>query len=913
MPDPVLPNPAHRSPPPTGRCRGAALLLLGLALAVVCLPLRAATPWENRAYEVVLKLFEDGIYELAAREAEEFMRRYPGSEKESEVALVRAQAQIALKRFDQAILVLTQRLPEAGSLADEYTFWLAEARLQQGELSAAADAFAALARDHPESRRRFEASYAEALARFRQGDFPRAIQRLRDPDGPFQSCAAEAPEEEWVLRGMLLLGEALLRQREYAAAETALESIAERNLPAALDWQRSYLLSSVQFADGRIEPALAHVTNLWTVATNVVRPDLLAEAAVLEGQIHEQLGDLEAAVRAYERNFSPRIPRAWRQAALQRLIDIGLNAGRDAETAARLVQFVQRHPNDELLDLARFTLGELRLAEYRSTRAAGEPALERLDQARLEFERVVRDFPQSPLASRAWLNLGWCHWIAEPPRLAPAAEAFRAAAERLPRSLPQVEARLKWADCQFRLGDPASAMTNYWMVATNYLDLDGLATNTVAQALYQVVRAGVEIGDLPGAAAGWNRLLATAPEAELSRRAPLLLGEAYNRLGNPAAARAVYRDFLERFTNSTRIPEARLGLARTYERARELPSAIEAYQQWLAAYSNQPAIAADLTAQVSFDLARLKLLTDPTTNGVVLLASFIEAFPTNVNVALAQYLLGERHFRQGDFGRAELHFLDRSLSRPDPARLGQLPYQARLMAGRAAVARQSYRIAREHFDWIITNGPLHVADSPISPGVAAQAYLLRGDTFLAEPPRPGSNPLDSFGEAITAYAKVAEQFPTNELAPLAWGRIGDCQLQLATQDPRRYLLAAEAYRRVINSGASASARSMAEVGLAVVFEKQTPALPEASQADSRNQALSHYLEVFYGKNLRDGETADPYWVKRAGLAAIDLAESLQRQDLAIGLCQRLMTELPPLRPRLEKRVSQLQASLPSAR
>lgn len=883
-------------------------LLLGLgALAFTGPLLRAATPWENRAYEVVLKLFEDGINELAAPEAEAFLQRYPGSEKTPEIALVAAQADLALSRPDEAISVLTRYRDAAGDQEDEFLFWLAEARFRKGALPAAARDFGELLARFPQSPRRFEAAYQQAYAMFQQGDFAGTAKLLQAPEGAFQQRLKEAPDNEWVLRSTLLLAETLWRQREFPAAAKTLELLADRSLPAGLDWQRHYLLANIQLDAGQPQRAMSHVTNFWTVATNVVRRDLLAQAAVLEARIQEALQQPEAAVTAYERNLAPNIPRAWRQAALQRLIDLGLANGRSNETAARLERFIQQSPKDELLDLARLTLGEIRLAAFRAGIQAGAPPTNLLAQARLQFERLTRDLPQSPLAGRAWLDLGWCHWHAVPPDWAAAARAFQSAAERLPHSQLQLEARLKWADCQFKTRRFTGALSNYWLVATNYADLEALTTNTVVQALYQAVQCGVETGDLAAAAEASSRLSATAPLAEVTERAQLLLGRAYERQGQAGAAKMVFTDFLRRHTNSALIPEARLGLARAYERSGEIATAIKNYRDWLRDHAGQQGPATNLVPQVTFDLARLTLRTDPGTNGVVLLSNFAKEFAQDPNAPLAEYLLGEHYFRQGDYGKAELHFLDPRLARPGDPRLGELPWRARLMAGRAAVARQSYRSARDHFDWIITNGPLYSASSPVPVSVAAEAYLLRGDTFLNEPPPEGNRPLERFGQALIAYSKVAQHFPTNELAPLAWGRIGDCQLQLATQDPRRYQAAADAYRQVMDSTAPVAQRSLAEIGLAATLEKQAPHMPEAMRPDLHKQALDHYLRVFYAKNLRDGELPEAYWVKRAGLAAADLAESLGRTELAIGLCQRLIQELPPLRSRLETRIARLRA------
>lgn len=889
---------------------GLGLLLLLVLLPATSSPARAATPWERTAYEVVQKLFEDGIYELASREAADFLVRYPGSDRVPEATLILAQAYLQLDRYDDAARVLQEHQAQAGTKADEFAFWLAEARFQQRDLAAAARGFATVNASFPESPRRFEACFREAFAHSEGGDFASTVERLQAPDGSYQRLKEQAPDDAWILRCGLLLAESLWRQGNYTRAEETLNGLADRTLPAGLEWQRQFLLANVKLGAQRPEEALAHTTNFWTVATNVVRSDLLADAAMLEGRIEEELKDPVAAISAYERNLADSLPIDRRRAALQRLIDVGLNTGRRDETAARLTQFIAQHPNDELLDLARFTLGDLRLETFQGGRAAGTPDTNLLEQARSQFARLTTDLPQSPLAGRAALKLGWCLWDAQPPRFAEAVEAFQSASERLPRGLPQVEARLKWADSQFRAGDFGGAMTNYWVVATNYVDLPDLPAGSVTQALHQVVQCGVAMGNLASASAGLARLQAVDPDSDLTQRAGLLLGHAFERQGNAEASRAVFTDFIRRHTNSVWLPEAQLGLARADDRGQDWKGAIQAYGDWLNLYTNVAGVPTNLVSQAVFDLARLTLQRTPGTNGVQLLSQFTVEFPGDPNVPLAQYLLGEHYFREGDYFKAERLFYDGSRSQPLPGNPGELPYRARLMAGRAAVARQSFRNAREHFDWVITNGPAYRTESPAPVSVTAEAYLLRGDTFLNEDRTDSPDPLFSFGEAITAYRKVIQLAPTNEVAAIAWGRIGDCSLQLATQDPVRYQDAANAYRQVMSSMVDVSLRSMAEIRLAIVLEKQAPQRPEAVRPDLENQALDHYLEVFYARNRRDGELPDPYWMKQAGLAAIDLAARLQRTELAIGICQRMMNDLPPLRARMEKRIEQLRAAKP---
>ena len=410
---------------------------------------------------------------------------------------------------------------------------------------------------------------------------------------------------------------------------------------------------------------------------------------------------------------------------------------------------------------------------------------------------------------------------------------------------------------------------------------------------------------MPAASAAALRLTGTPGSGDLAERAEILLAQAYSAAGQPELARAQYEGFLQRHTNSTRIPDVRLAIARAFEQRGDNGAALSAYASWLANYTNQP-VATGLVAQATFDLARVTHRVNPDTASVALLTNFIARFPGDPRAPLAQYLVAEQWFNQGEFARAELAFQDK-LFDPAAARPGdELPFRARLMAGKAAVYRQGWQSAREHFDWLITNGPLVVVSSKVPVPVVAEAYIFRGDLFTLEPRGTDADPLAGYAEAINAFAKVAERFPTNELAPRAWGRIGDCHLQLASADPKRYPAAAEAYQRVIESPAGPGVRSMAEVALGLVLEKQAPLKPLAEQPGLFESAMSHYLSVFYGRNLRAGEEPDPAWLRQAGLKAAELAETLKQWDVAIGLYRRLITELPPLAPRFERKILDLE-------
>jgi hypothetical protein len=117
--------------------------------------------------------------------------------------------------------------------------------------------------------------------------------------------------------------------------------------------------------------------------------------------------------------------------------------------------------------------------------------------------------------------------------------------------------------------------------------------------------------------------------------------------------------------------------------------------------------------------------------------------------------------------------------------------------------------------------------------------------------------------------------------------------------------------------ASVSARSQAEVGLGSTLEKKGEGLEKQTDAKAVverqhlfDEAMNHYLDVLYEKNLREGEEAEPVWIGKAGIEAGRLAEQLKNWDKAVNIYSSLMDRLPVLRPVLEKKIDRARANLP---
>src|SRR6266850_2784564 len=360
-----------RTPKPRGisaawGCPGAAVtvtLLFWLVLATIARA-QAPDPSEATAFNAAARAFRNMIYERARNEFREFVQKFPNSPKAPEALLLQARAALELGDSKAAVSILTTNLPNAGIFAEDYHYWLGEVQLQTGNHRAAANSFARLLKDFPETPRALEASYNQALAHFNLREWDRVIELLQKPETPFQKLAVSRPDDDLVVGSYLLLAEALMEKGGLADAEKILGGLPAARLAADLKWQREYLLCRIQLGEGRLQSALGASSNLVALADSTALPKRRAESVALLGGILQQLNDLSGAAAAYEQNLRKEIPAERRRQALLKIVEITLAQDSVDLAAQRLEKLLVEHPGEAGSDFAMVTLGELRLKQH---------------------------------------------------------------------------------------------------------------------------------------------------------------------------------------------------------------------------------------------------------------------------------------------------------------------------------------------------------------------------------------------------------------------------------------------------------------------------------------------------------------------------------------------------------------------
>jgi TolA-binding protein len=864
-------------------------LLILLALSTGGERSFAASAREDRAYAAAVTAFQDGMWSRAETEFAQFVQKYPKSGRRAEVVLLQAEAEFKQGKLPQAIALLTARQAGAGDLADQYVYWIGEAQFQGGDLPAAAKTFVSLTRDFPESSLRLRAVVEAAAALAQTNEWPQVVSLLEETNSVFQRAAQMDSGNELVSRGQLLLARAKFAQNDFTGAAAVLESLNSQTLKPELDWQRAYLLHQVKLAAGDTNAALAVTTNLVQIAQLEKNDVLRAESMALRAHVLEQLGQKAEAVAAYQEILKLNPPVERQRQAILKMAELAIALDRFSDAEDSLQKFLAQFPASAAADVALLTLGELHLKDYAASRFAGA-ATNHLQEAQARFNQFLGAFTNSPLAGRVYLDRGWCLWLDHQTKASLA--DFQKAAKLLPPSEDLAVARFKTGDAMFALTNYTGALENYRAVLDDFTNFPVVMQTLGDHALYQMLRANLELKDVAGASSAMARILKLYPASDLADNSLLLVGEGLADSRQPAAARALFQKFVETSPNSPLRPQVELAVARTYEREQDWPSAIGQYENWRTDFPTNA-----LRPQADYALARANFQAGNETNALVLFTNFVAQFPTHDLAPLAQYWVAEHYFRLGgtNYVAAERNY--KMLYQNTNWQSSPLIYQARLMAGRAAMGLPSYNDAIDHFKTL-------TSDTNCPPDLNAQALFAYGSALMQQDATDTNNPLANFQLATNVFNQICQLYPTNEPGVLAWNEIGDCDLQLGAFDA-----ATNAYAQVFNSPfANISARSRAQIGFGIALEKKAALATGTNQTALLQLALDNYLDVFdtgVGENLREGEVADPFWVKKAGLQALPLAEALGVADP-----EKFFDHLEWLFPQLKDWFEKKKAALP---
>jgi outer membrane protein assembly factor BamD (BamD/ComL family) len=848
---------------------------------------------EYLAYAAAVAPFQDEMWSRAATNLLQFINKHPNATNVPEAVLMLAQAEYYQGEFAAAIATLNQHRAGAESFADQYAYWTGEAQFAGSNFLAAADTLASIPRDFPKSplQIRLTATVAAAAAWAQLGDWRRHDALLDNPDGVFQQAAQEDPASKPVLAGQLSRENSRYQQRDYSGvlAVYALLTNQWQSLDQDQQCQAAYLDHLAGMELGNYAVALAAATNLVQIARTPTNQDWLATAWAAQGAALKSLGRTNGAVQAYEQNLSAGVPEKDQRAAILAISALAMAQADLTNAESKLETFLDQFTNSPESELALLTLGELQLKIYTATSATNQ-----LASAQTHFDQFIGAFTNSPLAGKAHLDRGWCEWLGGDTNASLA--DFQTAAQATGLSPEDLAvARFKTGDAMFALTNYAGAVENYQAVLDDFDAFPKVAADLGDRALYQILRADLELKDATGADQAADQLLKKFPTSELADNSLLLAGEGFSDFGLPDKAREVFRQFVRQYPGSPLRPQMELAMARTFEIQGDWPAAITNYENWLENYPTN-----DLLPQVQYALGRANYHAGRETNAFGILLNFVARFPTNRLAPLAQWWVADHFYRLGGTNLVTAEQCYELIFQTPAWKNSGLVYPAQLMAARAAIGRQDLPDAANYLTKLLAD---LLADTNSPSDLKTQTRLAYGGVLMQMDSPDTNRPAANFELATNVFTQIIQDNPTNESGALAWCELAKCEMQMLNYDA-----ATNAFAQVFDSPyADVSARSEAETGFGLVLEKIAGTLTGTNRNDVLRLARDSYLDVFYtwtGENLHGGKFADPFWVRKAGLLALPLVEKL-----GMGDPDRFIDQMEALFPQSKDSLEKKRASL----
>ncbi len=768
---------------------------------------------------------------LAARDyrsaAEEFARvsgKVHDDGIRAEAELRSAGATLLMGAPDSAIALLHGVVERhtGTDVAARAQFLIGEALLGQGRYAEAIVALNEVLTNY------FQHSVA-AAAQYRVGRALDALGRQADATGTYQAVVSGYPLEPEAPAAAYLAGVGLLAQNRYLAAVPYFQLVLDRyasasdsskqmavitperrelidaslcllelsyhrtgNLgqlagaphlllhkmpPSRSPWRAYALLidADASASQGRFDEAQATLQTLMTEY-----PDLPvgASATKLLAWTYARQGQDSLAISTEERLVARYGARGDSAVVSGAVLDIAHNQFNEKhyrEAARTYEQFLKTYPAHPAKLLAR---NQAALCYVRLNRAG-----DAVDQ----WEAIVRDSADAPLAEKAWARAGDIYFQAQ--KYADAKRCYQGLLEHFSGTEGAALAMLRLAQCEYNAEHDEEALKAFSAVTARFPGspyakeaargqelalyrlgqsakgpevlarlVDQYPTSAfAADALFQIAKRQYEEKHWAEAADSFRRVVSQFPGYSAADQAQFLLADAHARAGHADDARLAYEQFLSFFPQSTlrSTVEFRLGVQQ-FEAKQYAPAAVS-FTRVLA-----ESAAADVRSASRYNLALCQRLMGDTQSARAALEQYRADYPGDARAAEIAYQLGDMAESAGQTADAAKEY-EAGLAQKCPP---------------AMEAELAFRLGRCRETQNDTDGALHAYQRAAACPDRSQAFRLSALARCAaiyESRR-------EFGKALAAYRDIAQNTRDKDVAQAAAGRAS--QLESSTKHKR---------------------------------------------------------------------------------------------------------------------------------
>jgi len=243
---------------------------------------------ETEDFIVIKKSFEDGFYKISANQLNDFIKKYPKSDKIPEAHLLLGISFYHLEKYDRAAFELEYLINSAsGSFyEDEILYWFGEIYLKRLDFQASLESFQTLIDKFPNSKFLKHAYYSKGFCLFNQRDYTRALEVFEEflkifPDSPllqdvkfmraeslfnlkryeeslnkFDEFAGEFPVSKYTLQCYLRKGDIYHNTGKYEMARSFYQKVISTQPRTRFVMYATYGLAQTYFKQKKIQRGL---------------------------------------------------------------------------------------------------------------------------------------------------------------------------------------------------------------------------------------------------------------------------------------------------------------------------------------------------------------------------------------------------------------------------------------------------------------------------------------------------------------------------------------------------------------------------------------------------------------------------------------------------------------------------------
>lgn len=773
---------------------------------------------------------EDGFAERAEA-AFRTCLRIPGVTESTAVAARQGLLQALLEQ--EKYTALTENLEQwevTGVITEETgAYWRAMVHYRQAQYAESVATLEAASNVFADSRMGAVALRLLGGARLKSGDIAGAINAFSDyasqhPGGDDQSCN----RLDW--------GKALLFQEKLQQAIAVLQPVMLDEEAGHLAAEARYWIGKAHIQAGRVEQGQAMLAPL--VGREDLAEDLRVNVVMAVAQGLVQTAGSDKAVGLLEAELGVVRRETSKQELTQRLSRLLLDAGRLEEAVPYVKAYVLAYPAVSTAAGLQLRLADalLEASQYKAAVQAYQHYLEAFAGGGGEADA---------LRGKGWALLGT-------ERYAEAATAFEKAFERF----GDENARM---GCLFKMGDARFANRQFKQALALYERfLEAFPQSEWApHARFQMGACWEALNDYAAAENVFEDVVSRHAGTPAAEEALLCMAELRQSREDWEGAKAIYNRLMEQFPEGAFLVQALYG--RGMVRYREWsPRALDDFEQVVERFPES-----DVAEHAFFMRAMCLYRLGRDAQALTLCKAFLRQYAESAWAPSVQFWIGRFLYNTGAYEKAQTVFMAFVERYPEDSLAARALYRA----GRAAAKRHEYVRAIELFGQFAKTYPENEW--------LAEARFHQADAMCE---------LGKFAGAILVFDEVVNNYPESALAPLAWGRKGDCQFTLGADDPARYEEAIRSYRVVTQSPEVRRDHLwQAECKIGRCLEKLGRPDPALEQYYAK--VMVPFLTV-----KRQGEALSEsarIWFTRAALAAADIVEAKKDWRQLVRILDRL--------------------------